>query len=143
MCYKVASVLCFLVFWPAGMWDPSSLTRDCTLTPCIGRQNPNHWTTRQVPAIYFLFFFPAIYFLNRNQLGYLFAACGEHTIWSRLEWSQGFGLYWVSTSRGQWGRAIPSKSSHCHEKQQKIVLHTAWCQMFYFGALKYFRGRMF
>ena len=100
MCNKVASVLCFWVFWPPGMWDPSSLTRDCTLTACIGRQNPNHWTTRQVPAIYFL---------NRKKLGYLFAACGEHTIRSQPVWGQGFGLYWVSTSRGQWGRTIPSK----------------------------------
>ena len=26
-----------LVFWPQGMWDLSSLTRDRTHTPCIGR----------------------------------------------------------------------------------------------------------
>ena len=38
-----------------GMQDLSSLTRDQTHTPCIGRQNLNHWTTRKVtptPAIF-------------------------------------------------------------------------------------------
>ena len=39
-----------LVFWPRGMWDLSSLTRDQTRTPCIGKQSPNHWTTREVPV---------------------------------------------------------------------------------------------
>ena len=38
-----------LVFWPRGMWDLSSLTRDRTCTPCIGRWSLNHWTTREVP----------------------------------------------------------------------------------------------
>ena len=38
-----------LVFWPRGMWDLSSSTRDRTCTPCIGRQSLNHWTAREVP----------------------------------------------------------------------------------------------
>ena len=38
-----------LVFWPRGMWDPSSLTRDGTYTPCPGRRSPNLWTAREVP----------------------------------------------------------------------------------------------
>ena len=38
-----------LVFWPRGMWDLSSPTRDRTHTPCTGRRNLNHWTTREVP----------------------------------------------------------------------------------------------
>ena len=37
-----------------GMWDLSSLTRDWTCVPCIGRQTLNHWTTREVPALFFL-----------------------------------------------------------------------------------------
>ena len=41
-----------LVFWPRGMWDLSSPTRDRTYTPCIGRRSLNHWTAREVP-IYF------------------------------------------------------------------------------------------
>ena len=27
ICYNIASALCFGIFWPQGMWDPSSLTR--------------------------------------------------------------------------------------------------------------------
>ena len=38
-----------LVFWPRGMWDLTSPTRDRTLTPCIGRLSLNHWTAREVP----------------------------------------------------------------------------------------------
>ena len=41
----------FLVFWPRGMWDLSSLTRDQTRTPCIGRRSLNHWTAREVPLL--------------------------------------------------------------------------------------------
>ena len=40
-----------LVFWPRGMWGLTSLTRDQTHTPFIGRQSLNHWTTREVPVI--------------------------------------------------------------------------------------------
>ena len=47
----VTTLLLFyvLVFWPWRMWDPSSLTRDQTDTPFIGRWSLNHWTTREVP----------------------------------------------------------------------------------------------
>ena len=38
---------------PHGMWDLSSLTRDRTHVPCIGRWILNHWTTREVPYICF------------------------------------------------------------------------------------------
>ena len=38
------------VFWPQGMWDLSSLTRDRTCTPCIGRRSLNRWTAREVPS---------------------------------------------------------------------------------------------
>ena len=41
-----------LVFWPQGVWDLSSSTRDPTHTPCIGRQSLNHWTAREVPRLY-------------------------------------------------------------------------------------------
>ena len=39
-----------LAFWPQGMWDFSSLTRDWACTPWIGRQNLNHWTAREGPS---------------------------------------------------------------------------------------------
>ena len=37
------------VFWLQGMWDLSSLTRDHTHTPCIGRQSLNPRTTAEGP----------------------------------------------------------------------------------------------
>ena len=47
----VTILLLFYVldFWLQGMWDLSSLARDRTRSPCIGRQSLNHWTTREVP----------------------------------------------------------------------------------------------
>ena len=44
-----------LIFWPRGMWELSSPTRDGTSTPCIGKQNLNHWTSREVPPRTILF----------------------------------------------------------------------------------------
>ena len=38
-----------LVFWPWGMWQHSSPTRDRTCTPCIERWSLSHWTTWEVP----------------------------------------------------------------------------------------------
>ena len=38
-----------LAFWPQGMWDLSSPTRDWTCSPCFGRGNCNHWTAKEVP----------------------------------------------------------------------------------------------
>ena len=51
----VTTLLLFyvLVFWPRGMWDLGSLTRDLTHTPCTGRQSLNHWTTRKIPTYNF------------------------------------------------------------------------------------------
>ena len=46
MSYNIASF--FYIFWPPGMWDLSSPTRDRTHSPCIGR-SLNHWITRKVP----------------------------------------------------------------------------------------------
>ena len=43
-----------LAFWPGGMWRLSSPIRDQTHIPCIRRQSPNHWTTREVPLVCFL-----------------------------------------------------------------------------------------
>ena len=37
-----------LVFWPPGMWDFTSPTRNQTHTLCIGRQSLKHWATREV-----------------------------------------------------------------------------------------------
>ena len=39
------------MFWPQGMWDLSSSTRNQTFTSCIG--SLNHWTTREVTGLLF------------------------------------------------------------------------------------------
>ena len=36
---------------PRGIWDPSSLIRDQSQVPCIGRWIFNHWTTREVLGV--------------------------------------------------------------------------------------------
>lgn len=36
-------------FWPQGIWDHSSLTRDQTHKLCIGKWSLNHCTIREVP----------------------------------------------------------------------------------------------
>ena len=41
----------FWFFWPRGMWDLTSLTRNWIRTPCIGRWSLNHWTAREVPSL--------------------------------------------------------------------------------------------
>ena len=46
-----------LVLWPWDMWDLSPTTRDRTHSPCIGRQNLNHWTAREVHHFVFVFVF--------------------------------------------------------------------------------------
>ena len=38
-------------YWPRGMWELSSPTRDWSHVPCIERQLLNHWTTREVPRV--------------------------------------------------------------------------------------------
>ena len=43
------------MFWGFGRktWDLSSLTRDRTLTPCMGKWSLSHWTTREGPRTAF------------------------------------------------------------------------------------------
>ena len=49
-CFHFTFLFFFLFFFGLwGMWDLSSLTRNRTHTPCIGRWNLNHWTTRELP----------------------------------------------------------------------------------------------
>ena len=50
-----------LVFWPWGMWDLSSQTRDWTCTLCIRRWSLNHWTTREIPGTHYLIAFLCLF----------------------------------------------------------------------------------
>ena len=47
--YTILLLFYILRFWPWGIWDCNSLTRDWTCSPYIGKQSLNHWTTRQAP----------------------------------------------------------------------------------------------
>ena len=42
-----------LVSWSGSLWDPSSLTRDQTHTPCPERRSLNHWSASKVPTLQF------------------------------------------------------------------------------------------
>ena len=44
----------FWFFWPQGMWDLSSQTRDGITTPCIWKQSLNHPAAREVPVLLLL-----------------------------------------------------------------------------------------
>ena len=44
-----------LFFWLQGRWGLSSLTRDQTCIPWIGRQSLVYWTTGEVPSHYIIF----------------------------------------------------------------------------------------
>ena len=41
------------IFWPQGMWDLSSPTRDWIHITCIGRRSFNHWITKEVLGLLF------------------------------------------------------------------------------------------
>ena len=49
--YSIISVLCFDFFGHKACGTLSSLTRDWTHIPCIGRWSVNLWTTREVPNL--------------------------------------------------------------------------------------------
>ena len=48
ICYDIV-LFYVLVSWPRSVWDLSSLIRDWTRTPCIGRQSLNHWPPGNSP----------------------------------------------------------------------------------------------
>ena len=60
-----------LVFWSQDMWDLSSLIRDQTHIPCIGRWSLNHGTTRKVSKailLFLLFLLLKFFVLGYSQL---------------------------------------------------------------------------
>ena len=52
--YCFGFMFCFVLFWPQGMWDLSSPTRNWTCTPCIWRWSLNHWASSGIPTSLFL-----------------------------------------------------------------------------------------
>ena len=65
------------------MWDLSSLTRDQTHTPCIGRQSLNHWTAREVLGM--MSFFKKIYLL------FIFGCVGSSFLCEGFLWLRQVG----------------------------------------------------
>ena len=62
-------VLLVYVFWPLGMQDLSSPTRDQTHVPCIDWWTFNHWATREVPILFeYLFMCSVPQLWNVNSL---------------------------------------------------------------------------
>ena len=49
--FAILFLFYILQYWPRGMWDLSSLTRDWTHTLWNGRLSPNPWTTKEVPYL--------------------------------------------------------------------------------------------
>ena len=55
-CVTILLLSYVLVVWPRGIGDLNSLIKDQTHIPCIGRQSLNHWTTKEVPKISYVYF---------------------------------------------------------------------------------------
>jgi len=81
----VTTLLLFyvLIFWPWGMWDLSSLTRDQTHTLCVRRRSPNQWTVRIVPLsasflinwVLFIIPFSLLYWLIIYNSSFCYFSC--------------------------------------------------------------------
>ena len=92
----------FLVFWPWGTWVLSSLTRDQTSAPCIGRQSLNHWTIRKIPLPWILVYFQMYIAISKAR----FVSCNNFTLrkqYIRDQYYQKFGreerkLFIISSS---------------------------------------------
>ena len=54
-------LLFVLVFWPGGMWDLRSPTRDQTCAPCIGRPSPILRTARGIPPYSWVVFVRCVF----------------------------------------------------------------------------------
>ena len=103
ICYNTASVVSifwFVCFWSLAMWNHSSLTRDQTHNPCIGRRSLNHCGTREAPHHCFL---------NDNDVSGT-AQISEHFKWVLLWFCtmRGSGIYPRSPIKWQRMPANPS-----------------------------------
>ena len=93
-----------LVFWPQGMWNLSSPTRDRTQTPFTGRRSLNHWTSREVPRIFALDWEKAVGFLLISMPAFFNAeteSCKETQL---VTWRNRNGVQfsWTSPSLSDW-----------------------------------------
>ena len=101
ICYNIASVFDFLITRHLGS---SSLTRDQTSIPCIGRWGLNHWTTREVLHLVFLLalFSPVLTILIlpalRGCLSYIYSFWTPRSSITLFHptWSLGVWLIWTA-----------------------------------------------
>ena len=97
-----------LFFWLQGMWYLSSLTRDWTLAPYIGRQSLNYWTTREIPAPLILF-----------SVLHSFPGCWDY--------SQSLPLHFLLTSPlGSWGARCFCEKRPTVRSNVCIFLFQSW-----------------
>ena len=61
---------CFYIlgFWLQAPWNLSSLTRDRTHTPSVGKKSLNHWTAKEVPIDSILYLLQLQCYLLREAL---------------------------------------------------------------------------
>ena len=78
----------FWFFWPQGMWDLCSPTRDQTYIPCIGRQSHNHWTVREVPNLFKIKYSVVTDWTQLEQLSSLYLLPRLMQLENKLEWKQ-------------------------------------------------------
>ena len=73
--YKYSFSYSFFFFLAVrhGTWDLSSLTRDRTHVPCIGRRILNHWTTREF--LHILFHYGLSWDIEYSSLCYTVGPC--------------------------------------------------------------------
>ena len=95
VCHKWQGTLLFFLFffWPRGLRDHSSLTRDRTQATAVKALSPNHWKAREFPwgrgtTLSLFFFFKLIYLL--------LAALGLHCCTQAFSSSRERGLLFVA-----------------------------------------------
>ena len=63
----IVCFVCLFAFWPHGLWDLSSPTRDGTQARAVKVWSPNHWTTTsESPVFLLLSCKSSLYFLDTN-----------------------------------------------------------------------------
>ena len=113
----ITILLLFYVFffWSQGTWDLSSPTKDWTCTPCIGKWSLNHWTTREVPKIWFFIHPPT----HPTVSGMIGSVLCMQWIWASLCCQVAYRIL------HQISRSVVSDSLRPHESQHTGV-QTLW-----------------
>ena len=143
----VTIVLLFyvLVFWPRGMWDLSSLTRDWTCTPCIGRRSLNHWTAREVTRVSISFKFWCI--LQNCSLGKVYSSMPSQVVYKNIViycglifllgyWAYGFKqwkhfYFWNNSNRLKCTDSNETRTHVCTRKITQVLTLCCTCLCYF------------